>query len=148
MGNDNDKYNNINIVTGTIVIHTDCCNKNIQIINSYEKKKRENDKVDKDEDNKENYKYENEIKQKCKIKINNKKIKFNYYYKFKEIGKYNIEYLFKENLDKADYMFFKCENLTSIDLSNLNTQNITIMSSMFNDCNSLINKYQKIIYDK
>ena len=34
-------------------------------------------------------------------------------------------------------MFYECESLTSINLSNLNTQNVTDMSHMFYVCWSL-----------
>ena len=34
-------------------------------------------------------------------------------------------------------MFSGCDSLTSIDLSNFNTQNLTNMSYMFSECNSL-----------
>ena len=89
------------------------------------------------EDN--NYENEKEIKEKCIIKINNKIIKFNYYYKFKSIGKYKIEYFFKESLEKADYMFYECDLLENINLSNFNSQNIKDMSHIFYKCNSLTN---------
>ena len=35
------------------------------------------------------------------------------------------------------YMFYECNSLPRIDLSNFNTQNITNMSYMFYNCNSL-----------
>ena len=38
------------------------------------------------------------------------------------------------------YMFFDCNSLTNLNLSNFNTQNVTNMRAMFSDCNSLINK--------
>ena len=34
-------------------------------------------------------------------------------------------------------MFSNCENLTSLDVSNFNTQNVTDMSAMFNECSNL-----------
>ena len=59
-----------------------------------------------------NWKYENEkeIKENIVIKINGAIIEFVYYYKFKEEGNYIIEYLFKKNLTKTDYMFHGCRN--------------------------------------
>ena len=42
-------------------------------------------------------------------------------------------------------MFYNCNSLTSLDLSNFNTQNVTDMSYMFSNCNSLIFKIIKII---
>ena len=37
-------------------------------------------------------------------------------------------------------MFYGCKSLSSFDLSNFNTQNVTNMGSMFSYCNSLIYK--------
>ena len=70
------------------------------------------------------------------IKINGKKIEFTYYYKFKEEGKYIIEYFFKNNLTKTDFMFCGCKRLINLNLSNFNTQNVNNMSFMFGACNS------------
>ena len=41
-----------------------------------------------------------------------------------------------EVIDMAN-MFFECESLTSIDVSNFNTSKVTDMASMFGDCSSL-----------
>ena len=38
------------------------------------------------------------------------------------------------------YMFYYCNSLTNLNLSNFNTQNVTDMRSMFYECNSLIKK--------
>ena len=35
------------------------------------------------------------------------------------------------------YMFYYCSSLTSLDLSNFNTNNVTDMRSMFYNCSSL-----------
>ena len=37
------------------------------------------------------------------------------------------------------YMFYECNSLTNIDLSNFNTQNVIDMNSMFYGCKSLTN---------
>ena len=37
----------------------------------------------------------------------------------------------------SSYMFYNCNNLTELDLSNLDTSNVTNMSYMFSNCNSL-----------
>ena len=126
-----------NIIIGEIYINKEDINKDIQIINSFENKKREWNREDREDD----YKYENEkeIKENIIIKINGKIIEFAYYYKFKEKGKYIIEYLFKNNLTKINYMFSYCNLLTNLDLSNFNTQNVTNMSRMFHWCISLTN---------
>ena len=132
------KINYKNIIIAEIEIKEYDINKYIRIINSFEQYKRESKwRKDKEDD----YKYENEkeIKENCKIKINNEIIPFNYFYKFNKIGKYKIEYLFRCNLTKTDYMFFECKNLTDINLSNFNTQNVTNMSFMFYRCESLKN---------
>ena len=78
-------------------------NKNIRIINSFEKCKREFSFNNKKND----YKYENEkeIKNNCKITINNEIIPFSYFYKFNHKGKYTIKYSFKNNLIKINHMF-------------------------------------------
>ena len=36
-------------------------------------------------------------------------------------------------------MFYNCNSLTKLDLSNFSTQNATIMRAMFTGCDSLIN---------
>ena len=126
-----------NIIIGEINISQNDINKDIQIINSFENNKR----IEKLEDKEDDYKYENEkeIKENIEIKINGKIIEFTYHYKFKNEGKYIIEYIFKNNLTKTDYMFCLCESLTNLDLSNFNTQDVTNMTNMFANCNSLTN---------
>ena len=37
------------------------------------------------------------------------------------------------------YMFYECENLINLDLSNFNTNNVIDMSYMFYKCENLIN---------
>ena len=127
-----------NIIIGEIYINKEDINKDIQIINSFE-----NYKIVRDiEDGEDDYKYENEkeeIKENIIIKINGKIIEFAYYYKFKEKGKYIIEYLFKNNLTKTNYIFSDCESLINLNLSNFNTQNVTNMRWMFYNWNSLTN---------
>ena len=105
-----------------------------RIINSFENIKRENPYyIWKNIETKKN---EDEIKE-CEIYINKKKIDFTYYYIFENKGKYIIKYKFKKLLNSSNYMFYGCKSISSIDLSNFNTQNITNMEYMFFDCNSL-----------
>ncbi len=87
------KENEENYILAEINIEKYDINKDIRIINTFEEYKRINDLDDKEDD----YKYENEkeIKENCIIKIDNKIIPFNYLYKFKEKGKFIIEYSFK-----------------------------------------------------
>ena len=125
-----------NIIIGEIYINKNNINEKIRIINSFENWKRENWwRGDREDD----YKYENEkeIKENIEIKINEKIIEFTYNYKFKKEGKYKIEYLFKNNLTKTNYMFFGYKSLTDLNLSNFNTQNVTNMNHMFRGCKSL-----------
>ena len=128
--------NKINIITGEINIKHEDINKSIQIINSYENKKRMNNEANNSDDWK--YGNEREIKD-VEIKLNGKAIKFAYTYKFEKEGKYPIEYIFKNNLTKVNYLFYGCNNLTNLDLSKFNTQNVTNMSNMFYGCDSLTN---------
>ena len=130
--------NNYNFIIGEITINESDVNKNIQIINTFDNyKKINNNYICKEDD----YKRENEkeIKENIEIKINEKKIEFTYKYKFEKKGKYKIEYLFKNNLLKTNYMFFECCSLTNLDFSNFNTQKVTDMSNMFSHCSSLTN---------
>jgi len=131
----NNKKNNI--IIGEINISSKNINKDIQIINSFENNKRIYGYEDKEDD----YKHENEkeIKENIEIRINGKKIEFSYKYKFNKEGKYKIEYLFKKDLTKTNYLFHYCESLTNLDLSNFNTQYVTNMSYMFDYCHSLKN---------
>ena len=97
------KEKNKNYILAEINIEEKYINQNIKIINSFEEYKRINF-LDNDKDD---YKYKNEkeIKENCIIKINNNIIPFNYFYKFKEKGKFMIEYLFKNNIKNVAYMF-------------------------------------------
>ena len=124
--------NNNNFIIAEIDIKEDDINKDIKIINSFEKTKRDEGWEDEDDD----YKCENEkeIKENCEIKINDKIIPFSYFYKFNKIGKYKIKYSFKNNLTKTSCLFYGCSSLTYIDLSNFKAQNVTNMVSMFRDC--------------
>ena len=107
-----------NIIIGEIYINKEDINKDIRIINSYENSKRELKWKDKDDDLE--YLNEKEIKKNIEIKINEKLIEFTYYYKFNKEGKNIIEYSFKNNLTKTCYMFYDCNSLISLDLSNFN----------------------------
>ena len=78
-----------------------------------------------------------EIEKNCDIYINNKKIDFSYTYKFYEIGKYTIKYVFNKALTNICCLFAGCYTLTSIDLSNFNTKFIWNMKGMFSGCCSL-----------
>ena len=125
MGNTN---HNTNYINAEIYIKKDDINKDIRIINSFENAKTENKWKDKENDYMN--KNEEEIK-KCKIEINDKKIPFNYFIKFKETGTFKIKYIFTDYITKTTCMFYGCNSLTNINISNLNTQNVTNISEMF-----------------
>ena len=142
--NNMNNINNMNYIIGEINVQEKDINKEIRIINSYEEFKREYKELNKkDYKNKEidedKYNNEKEIKEKCTIEINSQIIPFSYKYKFNKKGKYEIKYLFKEKLNKSDYMFFKCQSITYLDLSNFDTQNVINMSNIFDGCSSLKN---------
>ena len=42
-----------------------------------------------------------------------------------------------QNVTNMNGMFYNCNSLISLDLSNFNTQNVTNMNYMFSFCNSL-----------
>ena len=129
----NENINN-NYIIAEIYIKEEDINKEIRIINSYEESLRINKYINKNL----NLNNENEIKN-CEIRINNELIPFNYIHKFKSSGKYTIKYSFKNNINNTAYMFYYCELLTNIDLSNFNTNNVTNMESMFWACSALKN---------
>ena len=49
----------------------------------------------------------------------------------------NITYIFHKNYTDLSYIFKGCSSLTSINLSNFNTNNVTNMGNMFEYCSSL-----------
>ena len=49
----------------------------------------------------------------------------------------NISYLNTSEMTDMSYMFYGCENLQSLDVSNFNTENVTDMSVMFRKCENL-----------
>ena len=50
----------------------------------------------------------------------------------------NITLIWDNLLTSTKYMFFHCENIIEIDLSNFNTSSVTIMKNMFYQCKKLI----------
>ena len=73
----------------------------------------------------------------CDLYLNNKRINFSYKYKFEKEGKYSLKILFKRSIKNISYMFQLCSSLTSLNLSNFNTNNVQNMRSMFSECSSL-----------
>ena len=130
--NSNNNNNNNNYIIAEININKDDVNKDIKIINSYE----EYMKLHYNYNLEENLKNEEQIKE-CKIAINNEPISFNYSFIFNEVGNYKIKYEFKHYLTNTNYMFSECNLVTSLNLSNFKTQDVSNMSYMFNLCDSL-----------
>lgn len=52
-----------------------------------------------------------------------------------------IEYLNTENVTDMSNMFYECESLTSLDLTKFNTNQVTNMNGMFYSCNNLTTIY-------
>ena len=78
------------------------------------------------------YGNEKEIKENIEIEIDGQKIPFCYTYSFKK-GKHTIKYIQKGNtLKNMSRMFEECA-LKSIDLSKFNSENVTDMSTLFED---------------
>ena len=49
----------------------------------------------------------------------------------------DLEYLNTANVTNMSYMFYGCENLSSLDVTKFNTANVTKMQSMFESCSGL-----------
>ena len=70
----------------------------------------------------------------CEIFINETRFKD----KMKLKKDNHIIYIFKQKYNNIKNMFYKCSLLTSINLSNFNTNRITDMSYAFSGCSSLM----------
>jgi len=69
--------------------------------------------------------------------LNNQKIEFQFKFTFKQNKEYKIKMNIKEQLKNLRNMFYNCYSLTSLDLSNFNTNNVINMNNMFYNCSSL-----------
>ena len=128
-----------NFITGLIRVDED--DKDIRLFNSYEDFRKNGLEYDKHKENNKDVSNEKEIKDIMQIEIESKaeakKTEDFYRYKFPKKGTYRIKYSFSKKLTKANYLFCWCYSLTSLDLSNFKTEDITGMSMMFRDCISL-----------
>ena len=72
-----------------------------------------------------------------KVYINgNKQDIIKYKYHFNQTDNF-VELIWNDYINDCENMFYKCSNITEINLSKYNTSNVTKMSNMFNDCLSL-----------
>ena len=135
-----------NFIIGKIIVKENDINKHIRIINSFENFKSNNINVR--VDNASRYINENEIRNNCEIKINDKKLKkdFFYFVQMSQPGEYKIEYSFKKNLTKTDFLFANCTNLVALNLFNFHSQDVTNMAYMFYQCTSL--KFLEVLHLK
>ena len=129
-------YSNIvnknNFIIGQIKIESNDIDKDIQIINSFEKAKKDTENYP----NEMNYQNESDILDYIEIRINDE-LTEPYSHKFQKEGKYEIKYILKGNLTKLNHMFYNCCNLIKLDFSNFTQNNITNMCNMFNGCTKL-----------
>ena len=70
--------------------------------------------------------------------INNKVYKFQKYFKPNKIGMYQIKLKFNFVIEDCSKMFYKCNNITTIDLSFFDSSNVKNASYMFSHCNNLL----------
>ena len=72
----------------------------------------------------------------CDLYLNNEKINFSYKYKFEKEGKYSLKILFKRSIENISWTFYECSSLTSLNLSNFNTDKIASdIDKIFNEIN-------------
>ena len=128
----NKSFKNEIICIYDIKINKDDLNNPIRIINCYEEAKKDYSYLDLEGKNN-----EKEIKENYKLYLNENKIDFCYKYKFNKDEKYLIKFKVQKPSININYMFYKCNQLLSIDLSNFNTNNVNFMNGMFCNCSSL-----------
>ena len=89
--------------------------------------------------------HKNFLEENIEIYVDGVKIEFNYKYKVKISTEIKVKYKFKQEMKNTSYMFYKCPNLKSMDLSSFNMTNIKKMNYMFGYCTSLksVNIYSK-----
>ena len=124
---------NKNELIFTLTIIEEEVNKKIYFLDNTNKKYGENEKeVEHKHDNLQELNVNN-----TKLYINNEKVIFNKFFIPTEKGIYEIKLEFKTKLKNCSYMFCGCKNITKINLSSFNTQNVTDMKYMFHECFSL-----------
>ena len=113
------KFKNINIIKGELYIKQEEINNKIALFNTDM-----NDGID--------------------VFLNNKKINMIKYnnkwiidYHFKDYGKYSFEININNKITNLNKFFEDCSNIISLDVSLLDTSNVTNMYRMFHNCNQL-----------
>ena len=67
-----------------------------------------------------------------KLYINDEKLEsFSLIHKFQEIGTYKIKIEVNEKLKDLSFLFYKCQHLTKVDLSHLDTTEVTTLEGAF-----------------
>ena len=84
-----------------------------------------------------NFVYEN--KDKCKIEVNDKQKQINQFYRIEDnLKELEIKIIGNNNITNMSYMFEECDTLLELsDISQWNTSKVVDMSNMFNQCKSL-----------
>ena len=104
--------------------------KEIKILSCYEESKKKNEYLI-------GINNEKEIRENCVLLFDENKIDFSFKYNFQNKGKYSMKIIIKKPLTNLNFMFYDFSSLTSLDLSNFNTNNVEDMSHMFYKCSSL-----------
>lgn len=60
-----------------------------------------------------------------------------WFYECRNLTKLDVSNLDTSNVTNVEQMFYKCRNLTQLDVSNLDTGNVTDMGDMFYECGNL-----------
>ena len=80
-----------------------------------------------------------DLSQIMSIKIDNKIITPTTHYQFDSTGIKTVVYYLKSNFSTMQNMFRNCVTMTTINLQNCNTTNVTNMRALFHSCTELIN---------
>lgn len=119
------KISSINDITITINITNDTLNKDIYFLCD-----QENNTAD--------FTYDELNNDNCRLYIDEKQCEFKKYAKFTTTGEHTIRLRISKHLKSMFNMFYECRNLTKIDLSYLNTREVTSMKGTFDHCYELL----------
>ena len=79
-----------------------------------------------------------ELEKICSIYLDKKLIKFTFEYNFSEPGEHTVTFKFNELLINANKLFYGCNTLKSLNLSQFKSNYIKDMADMFNGCSKLV----------